>query len=452
MEMGMNQNFRLDLSNELSMVLSPRMLQMLKVLNLPYSELMEKISEESESNPLLEVERKDLMIEYLKFQSNTPLREDKKTANKDDEYDMEDYIKAGTNLEDHLASQIALLEIDEKQKEIVIQLARSLDSNGYMNNYEEIRPNLMLEFDADEKEIDHALSLLQSLEPDGIGARDAAECLLIQVREFDFDNDELQKIMEKAIRNNLNDLAEKDFDKAAKELGITAEGAEHISDFIKNNLNPYPGAQFAKTSAPAIPSFAIKKTKGKYELKNLEKMYGPEIKINGHYAKLLNDPKTDDKTILYLKEKLKNAKELIENVKKRYETMEKIAGMIVEAQTDYFDKKVKFPRPFTQKEISKELGVHPSTVSRAVAEKYLETPLGVLKLRSLCPREFLGTTSADNKDLIKSILMREDKSDPYSDSQIQQLLKQNGVNLNRRTVSDYRGKLGIEGTSKRKRK
>lgn len=452
MQIGINQTAELNVSVNISMMLNPRMLQTLKILNMAYNELLEKINEEAESNPILEIEKRDSMIDYLKSLSGTPVRE--RTSGKttaEEERDLENYIKKGTDLSEHLLSQLGLLDIDDDQKELIEHLIKNLDTNGYLPDYEKVRDELAKETGASASDVDEALKALQTLEPDGIGARNARECLLIQIREYNFDSEELRDILEKAVEDHLELLAGKEYGKAARALGITEDAVENIADFIRSNLDPMPGSRFSSASTPAIPSFLTRKDGGSFKVMNLESAYGPKLQLNGSYLKMLEDPRTDQKTVEYIREKIKNAKDLMEQIQRRNDTLQTIVTMMVEAQAEYLDKKASLPRAFSQKEIADKLGIHPSTVSRAVAEKYIETPIGVIKLKQLCPREVLGTTKSSITAAIKKMLGGKDAGG-ISDLEMKQKLEDKGIVIQRRSISRYRSALSKGSFDKKGKK
>ncbi|MCX5749496.1 MAG: RNA polymerase factor sigma-54 [Candidatus Saganbacteria bacterium] len=450
--MTAGQNMFLDISLNINLMLNPRMLQMLNVLNLPYAELVEKIKTEAEENPLIEIERRDAMIEYLRYHSSTPLKETPSGLPEEgSEAGFEHYIQKGVELVPHLMSQAGLLDISEKEKEIVTELIKHLDINGYIRDWESVSPAVMSALGAAEKEIEEALGLLQGLEPDGIGARDLKECLLIQISEYDFEDETLVKLLKKAVSSHLDEIASRDLAAISKSLDITEEGALQICDFIKNNLTPYPGAAFSSSATPAIPSFSVKKEGPEIKLVNLETRYGPVIKLSPQYLKMLKDPGTDAATVSFIKEKIDKANELIEQLAKRGETLEKIAVEITEKQKDYLFGKSAHPAPLLQKSISAKFGIHPSTVSRAVSEKYIETPKGVISLKSLCPKEILGTTTNSLREKVLQLISAEDNKAPLSDSDIQRLLSARGFDIKRRTVTDYRKKLSIGTVAERKK-
>jgi len=437
----------LNISQTLEMMLSPRMIQMLKILNLSYVELVEEIERKSEENVMLEIERTDRLLEYLKHISSERIPKQKIAF--EELPGIETLADTSENLEDHLLKQLGLEELDDKERKIAETLIGNIDPRGYLTTYKEVSEALKKELRVDQEKIDGVLEIIQGFEPDGIGARDLKECLLIQVREHSFESDELEEILIKAIERHLDDLAEKNFDKIAKALNIPKDGVAKLAEFIKNNLNPSPGSIYAETVPCVIPSFSLIKEKDKLKVTNLEKDYGPVIKISPVYEKMLKDPKTDAKSMEFLKEKLEAAKDFMENIAKRHETIGKILEMIVKKQSGYLESEKAQLNPLMQKDIAKELGLHPSTISRAISNKYIQTPRGVIMLKVLCPREVKGVTSRNIKELIKDIIVSEDKKHPLSDDEISDKLKEEGLSIERRTIASYRKKLGLEIASKR---
>lgn len=439
--------YELNLSNTLELMLSPRMIQMLRMLNLSYVELVEEIEKRSEENVMLELEHPDRLLEYLKHISTE--RISKKEIPYEELPGIESLADTAETLEDHLLKQLDLEELNEKKRKIAEFIIGSIDTRGYLQNYEQISGAIKKELGASQNEIDSTLEVIQVLEPDGVGARALKECLLIQVREYNFESEELEDLLTKAIEDHLDDFAEKKFDRIAKALKIGRDGAEKLAEFIKNNLNPNPGSMFAERLPCVIPSFSIVKEKDKYKAVNLEKTYGPSLKISPVYEKMLRDPKTDAKSLEFLKEKLEAAKDFLENIAKRHETIEKILDLIIAAQSGSFEGGKLKLNPLMQKNIAKDLGLHPSTISRAIANKYIQTPRGIILLKTLCPREIKGTTGEKIHKLIQVIIDSEDKKDPLTDEEIAEKLKSDGLYLERRTVALYRKKLGFEIASKR---
>jgi len=453
MRIGLDQTTALDLSLDINLMLNPRMLQMLHVLNLPYAGLIEKISREAEENPLLELERRDSMIEYLKFHSGTPLKDPGLSGGSSGrETELEDYLKKGVDLAEHLLSQAGFLDLDEEDKEVVEELIKHVDGSGYLRERKSIIEKVMAATGAGEEAVLEGIKTLQSFEPDGVGAEDLKECLLLQIEAYAFENKGLSDLLKKAVREHIDEIAAKDLKALSSGLRVSEEAAENIIAFIKDNLNPSPGSAFSSCSTPAIPSFSVKIERGSMTVVNLESKFGPELKLSPHYLKMLKDPKTDRETVIYIKEKIDKANELLEQLEKRRQTLEKMAAEIFERQKDYLAGAAEHPAPLMQKDISEKFGVHPSTVSRALSEKYAETPRGVISLKSLCPREVYSLTSALLRNMVKDLIDKEDKSSPVSDDHISRALSEKGYDIKRRTVSQYRKKLSIASAAERKAK
>lgn len=437
-----------ELKQTLELLLSPRMLQMLKVLSLPYMELVENLTRESEENPLLEVERRDEYVEFIRY-----LTSDKKIRKEADFSDLPGLENIGNvekNLEEHLLEQLELEDLDQSYRDIAKTIIENIDDLGYVINYPRLRERIMKEFSISRPTVDKVLKIVQGFEPEGIGARDLKECLLIQIQEYNFENQALQGVLRKVVEKHLEDLGQEDFAKVAKGLGIAESGVAEIASFIKNNLNPHPGTSFGGETKHVIPSFAVEKTEKGHKLVNLETRYGPVINLSPQYLKMLEDPKTDQKTKEFLKEKLKNAKNLIEDFCKRSETLEKIVRKIVETQEGFLTKGITWLQPLAQKALADEFGLHPSTISRTVAKKYVQTPQGLYPLKFLCPRGPKGLTVVRTKAMLADIVKSEDKNSPFTDSQITKRMKEEGARIDRRTVAYYRKELKIPPAGERK--
>ena len=185
-----------------------------------------------------------------------------------------------------------------------------------------------------------------------------------------------------------------------------------------------------------------KKQKG-WEVISLETRYGPVLRLSPQYLKMLDDPKTDAKTIEYLKERLKRAKELLEDFLKRSETLQKIVRRIIDTQEEFLAKGITWLKPLSQKGLADEFGLHPSTISRAVSGKYIQTPQGLYSLKLLCPRGPKGLTAGRLKAMLIEIIKSEDKKNPLADEALTDLMKERGARIDRRTVAYYRKALKI---------
>ncbi|MCU0641158.1 MAG: RNA polymerase factor sigma-54 [Candidatus Margulisbacteria bacterium] len=438
-----------ELRQSLELLLAPRLLQMLNILSLPYLEAVDELTKEAEENPVLEVERQDEYIEFLNY-----LTSDKKVRKEVDFQELpglENVSRTDKTLEQHLLDQVDLADWEESQKTIAREIVGNIDDQGYLLAWPELRERLMAKHGLSRPTIDKILKLVQSLEPEGVGARDLAECLLIQIEAYSFENGELEELLKKVVKVHLPDLEAKAFDRLAAALNIPVSGVTEIANFIKHNLHPYPGSRFGGEARQVIPSFAVEKSGSGYRVVNLETRYGPTVRLSAQYLKMLDDPKTDEPTRLFLKERFKRAKELIEDFAKRSETLEKIARKIIDSQPDFLAKGRLWLRPLTQKSLADEFGLHPSTISRTVAEKYVQTPQGLFPLRLLCPRGPSGQTAARLKALIGELIDLEDKHNPHSDGKLAELLRDKGATIDRRTAAYYRQQLKLPSAAERKK-
>lgn len=440
-----------DLRQTLETLLTPRLMQMLRVLNLPYHQLVEDIAQQAEENVLLEVERRDEFAEFLRYLTSD--RKIKKEADFSELPGLENIGSITKTLEEHLLNQLELEELDETTERIVKMIIENIEDTGYVLAYPRLRERIMAELGVSRPTVDKALKIVQSFEPEGVGARDLKECLLIQIAAYNFENEELQEIIGRAVAGHLDEIAAGEYAKAAAELNVPESGVAQIAAFIKNNLNPHPASAFGGEVSHVIPSFAIEiGDKNDFRLVNLERGYGPRVNISAHYLKMLDDPKTDPATKEFLKEKLKAAKNLIEDLAKRSETLEKIVRKIVGSQEDFLRKGAGWLRPLSQRSLADEFGYHPSTISRTVAEKYIQTPQGLFPLKFLCPRGPKGLTVGRIKALLAGLIREEDKNKPLSDSELTALMTEKGASIDRRTVAYYRKELKIPTAQERQPK
>ncbi len=442
-------NLQANLAQTLELLLSPRLLQMLKVLQLPYLDFVEQVTKEAEENVMLEVERRDEYVEFLKYLTSD--KKIKKEADFSELPGLENIGRVQKTLAEHLIDQLEYADIEAEHKQVARELSENIDDQGYLLAYPQLRERLMQKHGLSRPTVDKILKIVQAFAPDGVGARDLKECLLLQIDAYNFESAELEELLRKTVEDHLADLETKDFAKIAAALGVPESGVLEIANFIKNNLSPQPGAQFGGEACQVIPSFAVEKKGKEYRVVNLEDRYGPLLKLSPAYLKMLEDPKTDAKTKEFLKDKLRHAKELMEDTLKRKETMEKIARRIVAEQKEFLDKGLIWLKPLSQKSLADEFGLHPSTISRTVAAKYIQTSHGLFPLKLLCPRGPKGLTAARLKAMILELIEGEDKAAPLSDEQLSRALAGKGAALDRRTVAYYRKELKVPTAAERGR-
>lgn len=382
------------------------MLQLLKTLHLPYTELIDSINKEVIENPALEFEKQDELIAYAKTLADSKVSH---SIGFDESMPDREIKDQGPSLQDYLEEQIRLEDLEEKELHIAKYLIANIDEKGYIKDYPVIRREVMQKFGVKSCNVDKTLEIIQTLEPEGVGARNLKECLLIQINEFNFESDALQDVIYKTIKYHFEKLAKKKYKEIAEELELEEEGVKHIAEFIEKNLNPAPGYLYRndRQEQTIIPSFIIKEDEetleNKFIYENLEETKGPRLKINFQYLRMLENKETDDETRTYLKEKLEAAKIFIDNINKRQNTVNNIIKIITSSQQDFFEKGYFWLQPLQQNNLASQVGVHPSTISRAVSTKYAETPQGLYPLKHMCPRNFKGYTSMQIKGMMRSL-------------------------------------------------
>lgn len=438
----------LTLSQQLRMVLNPRMLQLLKTLQLPYQELIESINKEAAENPALEISRQDELLQYARTLTRSGERSlaDYSASSPDKELKSR-----GPTLHEHLLAQARLENFDGGDMQIAELLIDAIDERGYLEKYTELRERIMAELNIARTRVDHVLNIIQTFEPEGVGARNLKDCLLIQIREYNFESEQLRQTIADAVKYHLENFAKKKYDFIAEDLGIDADGVQHIAEFVEKNLNPVPGNAFqgGEEAQVVIPSFIIKKDGVDFAVVNLEAEKGPQLKLSNQYLQMLDAPNADAKTKEYLQERIIAAKVFIENLQKRYQTGQKIVEIIARTQKDFFDNGYYWLKPLQQDALAQDVGVHPSTISRAVSTKYMETPQGLYPLKYLCPRNFRGYTAMQIKGMLLRLLAENDK---LSDQKIADLLRdKRGINVKRRTITKYRLDLGKESSYVRRK-
>jgi RNA polymerase sigma-54 factor len=359
-------------------------------------------------------------------------------------------------------------DIDYKIGEYLIG---NIDDNGYLTvGLDDISLDLNIRRD----KIKKILSLIQSFDPPGVGARNLQECLLIQIKYLGISDIQIEKI----IKYYLQDLARKSFKKIAKDLKISVSEVQFLADVIKNSLDPKPGRRVGnfKEIKYILPDLVVmRKIGGGYRVISNDS-YLPQIEINHCYKTILeagnnispygkekllkkgsvSDHKTKD-TKKYVEEKLNSAKWLIKSIEQRKKTIYHIAETLVEYQKDFLDKGILFIKPLTLREVADRLDIHESTVSRAIHNKIVQTPRGLLKMKFLfskgVDKKSGETVSTDKvKKLIKEYINNENCLKPWSDQKLVDLLSEKGgVNISRRTVAKYREILKIPSSNLRKR-
>src|SRR5271166_673344 len=359
---------------------------------------------------------------------------------------------ATSSLRDHLNSQLALLNLPLRDRQIVAALIDVLDEDGYLTTSLEELLELFpdeLELEADELSI--ALKHLQNMEPAGVGARDAAECLSLQLKALPestpFRGDAL-----KLVQHHLPLLAARDFGKLKRLLHADDACLRCVRTLI-TSLNPRPGAGFSKTEANyVIPDVVVRKLRGRW-IAGLNEAAMPKLRLNRIYADILT--RNREASNQQLAAQLQEAKWLIRNVQQRFETILRVSQAIVDRQRHFFEHGEVAMRPMVLREIAEILTLHESTISRVTTQKYMLTPRGTYELKyffgSHVATDTGGAASATAiRALIKQLIGAEDPKAPLTDSRIADLLGDQGILVARRTIAKYREALQIPPVNVRK--
>ncbi len=487
----------LSLMQKQKLVLTPQLYQAINILQLNLVELKDLIDEELLNNPLLEVkqetssttektnqddvlthtkqpnERKeennfDDWLSYLKDKEYRLLSE-RPVTGKENRYEHFIYYKE--SLQDYLLVQLGAAVNSDINYKIGEYLIGNIDDDGYLTIGLD---DVSLDLNIKRNKIEKILSLIHSFEPSGVGARNLEECLLLQVKYLNINDIRIEKI----IKNHLNNLARKSYLKIAKDLQISVSEVQSLADKIKRSFDPKPGRGVGdlKEVKYILPDLIImRKTGGGYGV-ILNDIYLPQVRVNTQYKKILetgndispynegkllkkrniSDHKNEDAK-KYIEEKLNSAKWLIKGIEQRKRTIYRIAETLIEYQRDFFDKGILFIKPLTLRKVADRLGIHESTVSRAIHNKIVQTPRGLLKIKFLfskgVERKNGDTVSTDKiKKLMQEYINNENRFKPLSDQKLADLLNESGsVNISRRTVAKYREILKIPSSSLRKR-
>jgi RNA polymerase sigma-54 factor len=471
------------------LVMSPQMQQAIKILQLPLMELRATIQEELNTNPVLEEllsddEPVDARLDEVVKQvdedrqpesdetyTDETFKEDFEKLKKIDEewkdfyyqtYSsarhtaedeekrrfFENSITFSESLEEHLMKQLRMTLTDKTQLEIGEEIIGNIDENGYLRlEVEKMAEKIHQEPD----KVEGILKIVQSFHPLGVGARNLRECLLLQMERVQDNHQFVRKIIE----NYLDDLGKRRYPQIARRLKISVDDVNAAAQFIAT-LEPKPGRIFSQEKSQYItPDIFIIKNNNSYDIiLNDDRI--PHLRINNLYQKLISSENVPAQTKDYVKEKIRSGMWLIKNIHQRQQTLYRIAEQIVKVQKRFLDEGIAFLRPLTMQEVADALSLHESTVSRAIANKYAQTPRGLFQLKYFFTSRIRiengdAASSRSIKQEIKSIIDVEDKLNPLSDQEIIDLLKKNSnIVLARRTVAKYRKELNILPSHMRK--
>lgn len=357
----------------------------------------------------------------------------------------------GVTLREHLGEQIRLTGCGTRDRALAELVIDALDDNGYLEEpLDEIHARLPAELEIEMDELRCALALVQSLEPTGVGARSAAECLALQIRRMPGVPLVTRRLALQIVEGYLSWFAQREYTKLKKALDCDDEDLREVQAVVRQ-CNPHPGAAFANRVADyVVPDVIVRRAKDGWAVSlNAEVM--PKLRVNSLYAGLLKQGRSESQMGAQLQE----AKWLIKNMRQRFDTILRVSEAIVERQRNFFSHGAVAMRPLVLREIADTLGLHESTISRVTTQKYMLTPHGMFELKyffgSHVATEAGGEASSTAiRALIAQLTGAEDPRNPLSDSKIAEMLGEQGMVIARRTVAKYREALKIPPVSLRK--
>jgi RNA polymerase sigma-54 factor len=398
---------------------------------------------ENHHDPFDEVDYGSFFNDYLDPGYKTPASEEIERPS------FENFLSRPVSLSDHLQWQVNLSPCSDAVRSAAYSVIGNLNEDGYLTaTVDEVAQAGGHEL----KDVDEALRLVQELDPAGIAARDLRECLLIQLKLADTPNPLATKI----VSDHLQDVQDKQYRRIASAVGCSLEDVERSLEAIRR-LDPRPGQRYNDTQPRLIePDVAFVKVDEGYRVVLNEEGL-PQLRLSRHYRRLMGDGATSGEVRKFVREKFNSALQLIKNIEQRKQTITKVCETIIQRQREFLDKGLDYLRPMMIKEVAEQVGVHPSTVSRAVASKYAHTPQGVFELRYFFSEAVQGpsgaTTSLVNlKRTVAKMIEQEDPAHPLTDEQIMLRLRETGILVTRRTVAKYREDMKIPSTHHRRKR
>ena len=361
---------------------------------------------------------------------------------------FETFVSAPVTLPDYLRSQLSMLPLADAVHDAADSIIGNLDESGYLTaSLEEIAAT----GEHRQEDVETALRVVQSLDPAGVGARDPRECLLLQLESRNGRGGVAWQI----VADHLKLLELHQFRELAKILGRPLEHIQTAVEVIRH-LDPRPGQRYSGPGARQVePDVYIFKEGDEYIIQlNDEDL--PPLRLSAQYRRMLDRSQQPDKEVRnYVKERYSSAIQLMKNIEQRKHTILRVCQSIVRRQTEFLDRGIDRLKPMMIKEIAEEIGVHPSTVSRAVANKYADTPQGVFELRYFFSEAVQGPSGRATpllivKRMVKKMIEEEDPAHPLTDEQITARLQASGIQVTRRTVAKYREDMRIPSTHQRR--
>lgn len=446
------------------LAIGPQMQQSLQILQAPTLELRQIIQQEVEINPVLELESPEVSLddalpddpdepddidaisqmdeEWREYWAQTRLVDNNRRSDDQERWQyLMDSIVAPTTLQEHLVTQLRTLGIqDPALVENVEFLIGNLGDDGLLHTRLE---DLSLQHAVPLQDLQAAKSVLQTFDPVGIGAEDLRECLLIQLERLG----KKHSLAHRLVDQHLEDLAHKRYPVMARRLGVPIEQVSRAADFI-GTLDPRPAQRFAVSSNTYVNPDIVVERQGSEWVAVMNNDHLPNLRISNSYKDLLSQSGSSQDVRHYIREKIRGGKFLIRSIHQRQQTIQKIAAEIIQHQREFLESGPGHLRPLNMATVAEAVGVHETTVSRAIAGKYIATPHGVFELKfffSHGVRTESGGDLSNNsvKNAINDLIKNELKNKPLSDDKLAKLLDKQGIKVARRTVAKYREALGI---------
>src|SRR5215469_10172635 len=394
------------------------------------------------TDPFDEIDFGSFFDDYLDPGYKTPASESVEKPS------FETFLSAPVTLGDHLRSQLSVSLISDDIRNAAESIIGNLDEDGYLSaSLEEIAA-------AGEHKLEHvqeALKVVKALDPAGVGAANLQECMLLQIESMNGKGGVAWQI----VSNHLRLLETRQYKELAKVLGRPLEHIEIAINMI-HHLNPRPGQRFSGAGARVVEPDVTFLKDGDDWIIQMNDDDVPQLRLNAQYRRMLDRDNGATKEVRdYVRERYTSAIQLMKNIEQRKQTILKVCQAIVRRQTDFLAHGLDQLKPMMIKEVAEEVGVHPSTVSRAVANKYVHTPQGVFELRYFFSEAVQGPSGGATpllllKRKVKKMIEEEDRTKPLTDEQITALLEAEGINVTRRTVTKYREDMKIPSTHQRR--
>lgn len=466
---------RLDTSQQLrlqqKLILAPRMIQSMEILQLPIMELQDRLQQELQENPVLELKEKtdesapeveprdetpadDYAEEYDNWERLSEERSRRSQGAADDEGDrkldaMQNMPARPQALQDYLLEQLAEVEVPASLQPLVRHLIANIHPSGLFQNFDGIVADFVpAPLPA---EVESALAYIQAMDPPGVGARNLRECLLLQLTP-DLPHADVLRTL---ISQHWDDVEHNRLPPIARRTGLDLAEIKEALEVLRH-LNPRPGAAFGGELAPPVtPDLIVELDDfGEYQVRLVDD-YIPDVYISRDYLQRLRHRQGDRTERKYLRQKVQSAQWLVDAIQQRRATLEKVTRAIIRRQRAFLDQGPEHIVPLKMQEIADDVGVHVTTVSRAVDDKWVQTPRGSFPLRRFFGG---GTTTSSGEEvaweLIKNklleIIASEDKAKPWADEELEEQMKAAGYPVARRTITKYRKLLRIPSSRQRR--